>query len=47
MECPTTLSRHHLRELQALIVIEKEPWATYMKNLVGLTPKPVAEHPNR
>jgi len=22
---------HHLRELQALIVIEKEPWATNMK----------------
>ncbi len=25
---------HHLRELQALIVIEKEPWATDMKTFL-------------
>jgi transposase len=25
---------HHLRELQALIVIEKEPWANNMKTLL-------------
>jgi transposase len=38
---------HHLRELQALVDIEKEEWATWMQNLLRCAHRAVESHKHR